>query len=211
MDAYNAAEKAGASALGHALECGKHLRDAHKTVGKGKWKKWRDNNLPTVSEETERVYRRLAEAVAKKEDVFAGCISIREALKHLSGLDENLNPKPQRTRTPRTTQTGSTAAALEPAEADKPSGLETELENAAADEIISNIHDADKLDEVATASVARMTPDKVCGALTKAWSPDQLRDLIKRVNDYLITLASAARPSQGEPAFRRPPPQQPAH
>ena len=94
MDAYNAAEKAGANALSHALECGKHLREAHKTVGKGKWKKWRDNNLLTVSEETERVYRRLAEAVAKKEDVFADCKSIRDALKHLSGLDDNLNPKP---------------------------------------------------------------------------------------------------------------------
>ena len=32
MDAYNAAEKAGASALGYALECGKQLSAAHKTV-----------------------------------------------------------------------------------------------------------------------------------------------------------------------------------
>jgi hypothetical protein len=40
MDAYNAAEKAGASSLGYALECGKQLSAAHKTVtaAKGKWK-----------------------------------------------------------------------------------------------------------------------------------------------------------------------------
>jgi hypothetical protein len=97
MEAYNAAEKAGASALRFALECGKHLSAAYKTVeaaqGKGKWKKWRDKNLPTVSEETERVYRRLADAVGKQEDVFAKCKSIRDAIKHLSTLDDDLNPK----------------------------------------------------------------------------------------------------------------------
>ena len=32
MDAYNAAEKAGATALGYALECGKQLSAAFKTV-----------------------------------------------------------------------------------------------------------------------------------------------------------------------------------
>ena len=111
ITAYNAAEEAGASALGFALDCGKHLNTAMGAVGKGKWKKWREQYLPKVSEETERVYRRLAKAVAKKEDVFCGCISIRDAIKHLSGLDENLQPKPER-KTPSSRRTGSSAAAL---------------------------------------------------------------------------------------------------
>jgi hypothetical protein len=114
MDAYNAAEKAGASALGYALECGKQLCAAFNTVdpnGKGRgWKKWREQNLNEVSEETERVYRRLAVAVGKQEDVFAKCLSIRDALKHLSTLDENLDPKPVKKRTPRQKQAGGSSA-----------------------------------------------------------------------------------------------------
>jgi hypothetical protein len=158
MDAYNAAEKAGATALLYALECGKQLNLAKENVEevKGKWKKWREQNLPAVSEETERLYRRLAEAVAKKPDVFANCKSIRDAMKHLSGLDENLNPKPVVPRKPRKkSQTGNSVTALEPPEPDTTSGLQAELENAAADEIISNIHDADKFEEVAKASTAQ--------------------------------------------------------
>jgi len=185
MDAYNAAEKAGAGALRYALECGKHLNLAKENVeaAKGKWKKWREQNLPAVSEETERVYRRLAEAVAKKEDVFANCKSIRDAIKHLSGLDENLEPKPAPAKKPRKSQTGSSATGLEPTQTDTISVLEAELENA-ADEIISNIHDADKLEDVAKASIIKLSPDKVYTALTQAWDRDQLRDLIKRLMSF---------------------------
>ena len=185
MDAYNAAEKAGANALRYALECGKHLNLAKENVeaAKGKWKSWREKNLKEVSEETERVYRRLAEALAKKQDVFAKCKSIRDAIKHLSGLDENLEPKPAPAKKPRKSQTGSSATGLEPTQTDTISVLEAELENA-ADEIISNIHDADKLEDVAKASIIKLSPDKVYTALTQAWDRDQLRDLIKRLMSF---------------------------
>src|SRR5262249_59201891 len=64
-----------------------------------------------------------------------------------------------------------------------------------AGEIIANIKDdTDKLEEVAKASIVKLTPDKVCVALTKAWSVDQLRDLIKLVDAYVATLASTAPP-----------------
>jgi hypothetical protein len=119
ITAYNNAEKAGASALGYALECGKYLNLALENVealpkSKGKWKKWREQNLPTVSEETERVYRRLADAVAKKENIFAKCKSIRAALQHLSKFDDDLNLKPETVRKPRQKSgNGSTAAGLD--------------------------------------------------------------------------------------------------
>jgi hypothetical protein len=207
VDAYNAAEKAGASALQYALECGKHLCSAFNTVeaaqGKGKWNKWRKKNLPTVSEETERIYRKLARAVGMQSDVFekAECKSIRDAIKHLSGLDENLKPKPAPAT--RGQRTGSTAAGLQPPEADTPpTGLKAELENAAADEIIVSI-DADKLEEVAKASIAKLSPDKVCDALTNAWTPDQLRELITRVNMFL-------GPPAATPDLRRRPLPQPS-
>jgi len=192
MDAYNAAEKAGANALRYALECGKHLNLAKENVeaAKGKWKKWREQNLPAVSEETERVYRRLAEAVAKKEDVFANCKSIRDAIKHLSKLDENLNPKPTPTRpTPTKTRTGSSATGLQPPEPDTTStGLKAELDNAGADEIVVSIDDTDKLAEVAKASLAKLSPDKVSDALIEAWNAEQLSALASRLTAHLKTL-----------------------
>jgi hypothetical protein len=195
MDAYNAAERAGTNALGYALECGKQLNLAKETVkaDRGKWKKWCGEKLK-VSEETERLYRRLAEAVAKKEDVFAKCKSIRDAMKHLSGLDKDLNPKPAAPTQPRPTRkTGNSVTGLAPPETDTPSGgLEAELENAAADEIIGNIHDADKLEDVAKATLAKLSPDKVCDALIGAWDTDQLRNLNRRLIAHLNKLMDAS-------------------
>jgi len=50
-----------------------------------------------------------------------------------------------------------------------------------AGEIIANIaDDTDKLEEVAKQSIVKLTPDRARIALTKAWSADQLRDLVKR-------------------------------
>ena len=209
MDAYNAAEKAGANALRYALECGKHLNLAKENVeaAKGKWKSWREKNLKEVSEETERVYRRLAEALAKKQDVFAKCKSIRDALKHLSTLDEHLNPKPAPAKKPRGQRTGSTAAALAPPEADTPpTGLKAELENAAADEIIVSI-DADKLEEVAKASIAKLGADKVCDAIIGAFSVSQIADLTKRLNDHVQRQPKATAVPLAPDFHRRPLPQ----
>jgi hypothetical protein len=193
MTAYNAAEKAGASALSYALDCGKHLNLAKENVEavkKGKWKQWREKNLPSVSEETERLYRRLADAVAAKENIFANCKSIRAAMQRLSMYefdDEgNLQLKPDPQPKSNAKGTGNGVTGLEPPEADTPStGLKAELENAAADDV-SIKDDADKLEEIAKASIARLTPDKVCVALTKAWDASQLRDLVRHVNAYLI-------------------------
>jgi hypothetical protein len=77
------------------------------------------------------------------------------------------------------------------------------LQNSAVDEIGKALQDANKLDEVETAVITRMTPDKVCVVLTKAWTADQLRDLIKLVNAYLTTLTPTAPSS----SYRRAPAQ----
>jgi hypothetical protein len=198
MDAYKAAEKAGATALGHALECGKHLRSAFNTVeaqsGKGKWKSWCKTNLPDVSEETERVYRRLANAVALKEDFFAGCTSIRGALAHLSKFDpETLEPRAAPTSRPRKSQSGSTATAPDPAPSTDPAVV---LHATAADEIIDNIKDdTDKLEGVARQSIIALTPEAVCDALTEAWGYDQIVDLQNRLVEYLNNPSGEARPA----------------
>jgi hypothetical protein len=185
ITAYNAAEKAGATALTSALECGNHLNTAMEAVGNRKWKQWREEHLSSISEETERLYRRLAVAASKKEGFFADCRSIRDAIKHLSGFDKDLNPRP-----PKPPHTGSGANGPTPTSTDT-GGLEGELRNADADEIISGLgHDADKIADLAVRSIASLSPEKVCDALKKAWTKDQFDDLIKRVNSYLSTLRS---------------------
>jgi hypothetical protein len=214
ITAYNAAEKAGASALGSALECGKYLNLAKENVEaatpKRKWKAWREEKLPAVSEETERLYRRLAEAVAIREDFFAKCKSIRDAMKHLAEYevkDGDLVQKPERKKRPsQKSGTGNTVTALEPPETDTPpTGLAAELQHAAADEIISNLqHDTDKIEGLASASISRLSPDKVYDALTKAWTDDQLRELNKRLTARLSTLGTTPPDVSIPSSFRRP-------
>jgi hypothetical protein len=196
MDAYKAAEKAGTTALGHALECGKHLRSAFNTVeaAKGKWNKWRETNLPDVSDETERVYRRLYDAVALKEDFFADCTSIRDALAHLSKYDpETLEPKPEPQKRQRKSQSGSTATAPDPAPPADPVAV---LPATAADEIIDNIKDdTDKLEGVARQSIIALTPQVVCDALTEAWEREQIIDLYNLLVGYLKAPVGDAKPA----------------
>jgi hypothetical protein len=169
--AYANAEKAGASALGYALECGKHLNAALKTVtaAKGKWKSWREKYLPEVSEETERLYRRLADAVARDEDFFAECKSIRDAIKHRAKYDDDLKRKPETVRKPKEKASGSSATGLSPPEAATPS-TGPDLANLAADEL--------------------------CTMLVAQWEDDALRDLAKRINEHL-SKKSALFPTAG--------------
>ena len=207
--AYEAAEKAGASALSAALECGYYLNLAFENVeaakGKGKWNQWRKANLDKVSEETERLYRRLAEAVAKKEDFFAKCKSIRDAMKHLAKYeyddDGNLKLKPERKPKPRTKKTGNTVTGLPPPDADTPStDPAVVLQAIDASDIIDNIKDDDdKMEEVAQRSIVKLTPDKVCDALTKAWTSDQLKDLSRRLTLHLNKSTDPAAPSMRRP------------
>jgi hypothetical protein len=209
MTAYRAAMKVEGDALRAALECGKYLNLAFENVeaakGKGKWNAWRKQNLPAVSEETDRIYRRLAEAVAQKEDFFAKCKSIRDAIKHRAKYDDDLVLKPEQPSKPRGgKRTGSGAAGLTPPEpAIRSGGLEAELENAAADDIVNNLaDDTDKLEEVAQRSIAKLSPDKVCDALTQAWTPDQLRDLRTRLTAYLTAQANAPQDTPSAPVRR---------
>jgi hypothetical protein len=182
MDYYDKAELADVCALRCALDCGKRLNTAKEAVGNGKWKQWREQYLPKVSEETERLYRRLAKAVDKKEDVFCSCYSIRKAMEVLAKYnlkDMSLKP-PREKKPPRQKESGSSAAGLGPPDADKPSGLEADLRCVAADEIIAAI-DADKLADLAAKSIGKLSPDQLCVVLGDAWEADQLRDLYSRL------------------------------
>ena len=104
-------------------------------------------------------------------------------------------PPPKPRPKPNAAETGNGVTGLQPPPADRPStGLEAELENAGADEIISNIQgDAEKLEEVAKASLAKLTPDKVCSALIEVWEEKDISELCNRLDAHFGSKPSAAR------------------
>jgi hypothetical protein len=180
---YREVVKAEKSALPHAIKCGELLNLAKENVKaeKMKWGEWLKVNCPEIAQETASLYMRLAEHKSK----VSKAKSIREARELLP------KAKPRgREREPEISNavTNSTDPAVV-------------LQATDAGEIIANIQDdADKLEEVAKASIVKLTPDKVCDALIKVWTDDQLRDLIKRVNAYLTTPRDLNIP----PPLRRP-------
>jgi hypothetical protein len=174
---YREVVKAERAALPHAIKCGELLNLAKENVKeeKMKWGEWLKVNCPDIAQETASLYMRLAEHKSK----VGKAKSIREARELLP------KAKPRgREREPEISNgvTNSTDPAVV-------------LQATDAGEIIANIQDdTDKLEEVAKASIVKLTPDKVCVALTKAWSAEQLRDLIKQVNTYLATLTTTPPP-----------------
>jgi hypothetical protein len=177
--AYKAAQKADGEALKYAIECGEQLALAFENVeaAKGKWKSWCSDNIPEIPQTTENLYRRLASAHADDESIFVDCKSIRDAIKKL----------PKRERKPK--KNGDKPAkknsnALLSGSPD----LKSLLENCGADEIGIALRDTDKLDEVATASIARLSPDKLSDTLIGAWNAEQLSALASRLTAHLKTL-----------------------
>src|SRR6516165_3640475 len=159
---YRAVVEAEKSALPHAIKCGEFLKLAKENLKAergGNWSDWLSVNCPEIAQETASLYMRLAEHKAK----VGKAKSIREARELLP------KAKPRgREREPEISNgvTNSTDPAVV-------------LQATDAGEIIANIaDDTDKLEEVAKASIVKLAPDKVCVALTKAWSAEQLRDLI---------------------------------
>ena len=208
MTAYKAVMKAEGSALKYAIECGEALNFAKENVEstkpKGKWKDWLEEHCKEIPPRTERLYRQLASAVAEDPDIFADCESIRDAVKKCNESDDEggEDSGDEDEGDDSESGDGESGNALPPGSPASPD-LTSMLQNSAVDEIGKALQDANKLDEVETAVITRMTPDKVSSALTKAWTADQLRDLIKLVNAYLVTLTPTPAPSP----YRRPPAQ----
>jgi hypothetical protein len=181
---YREVVKAERAALPHAIKCGELLNHAKENVKaeKMKWGDWLKVNCPEISQETASLYMRIAE----HKRLVSKAKSIREA--------RDLLPKAK----PRGRQleiSNGVTNSTDPA---------VVLQATGADEIIANIQDdEDKLEEVAKASITKLSPDKVCDVLTKTWSAEQLHDLAKRVNAYLATLTVTAPSS----SYRRAPTQ----
>jgi hypothetical protein len=167
MKAYNAAEKARGTALKHAIECGEYLNLAKENViaakGKGKWKSWLKENCPEVHLTTAELYMRLARNTDKIED----CKSILDADLKLR------QPSNGNAGSPNTTPEAADADADDGEGDDNSQRVVTTRQGASPD---------------LTATFQNVAVDEVCAALTQAWDPDQLQELIKRVNAYLVSL-----------------------
>ena len=207
VTAYNAVTKAEGQALKYAVECGEALNlakgNVESTKPKGKWKDWLAEHCKGIEPRTERLYRQLATAVAEDPDIFADCESIRSAVKKLNESDDEDDSDSGDSESDEDVdeeESGNALPLKKPASED----LTSMLQNSAVDEIGKALQDANKLNEFETAVITRMTPDKVCVALTKTWTADQLRDLIKRVDAYLATLTTT---TPAPSPFRRPPAQ----
>jgi hypothetical protein len=99
---HEAAQSALRSAVSHAVEAGKLLIEAKKTVGHGNWAAWIKDNCE-FSERAARGYMRLARELPKLEDgkrQRVADLSLRDALASLSTDARNLSsiPAPERER-----------------------------------------------------------------------------------------------------------------
>ena len=186
---YREVVKAERSALPHAIKCGELLNLAKENVKaeKMKWGEWLKVICPDIAQETASLYMRLAEHKGK----VGKAKSIREARELLPKAKPRGREREPEISNAVTNSTGPTDPAVV-------------LQATDAGEIIANIEDdADKLEEVARASIVKLSPDKVCDVLTRAWTAEQLHDLAKRVNTYLATLTATAPSS----SYRRTPAQ----
>lgn len=206
MTAYKAVMKAEGQALKYAIECGEALNLAKENVEstkpKGKWNAWLKENCSEIQPRTERLYRQLASAVTENPDIFADCESIRSAVAKLQGDDEEESNEENSNEDDSSDEEESGNAL--PHQSSTSEDLTSMLENCAVDEIGKALEDADKLEEFEARVISRLTPDKVCGALTKAWPADQLRDLIKRLSTFVESLTATPPPSTAPSVTRRP-------
>jgi hypothetical protein len=209
MTAYKAVMKAEGQALKYAIECGEALNRAKENVEstkpKGKWNVWLKENCSEIQPRTERLYRQLATAIAEDPDIFAGCESIRSAVRKMhEGDDEEESDAGEDDSHDDENLEEETGNAL-PHPSFATEDLTEMLENCGVDEIGKALADADKLEEFEARVIARLTPDKVCLALTKAWPADQLRDLIKQLSAFVATLTNAPPPPPTAPSVTRRP------
>jgi hypothetical protein len=178
---HKAVLKADGEALKHAIECGKYLNLAKENLlaAKGKWTKWREENIPEISQQTASLYMRLAE----NEEQAVECTSIRQADELLRALSSN-----SRSNASDKSQTADDDDDDDQDEDDADATNNALLVRPSAD---------------LTVTLQNTAVDEVYSALTQAWERDHIRDLANRLLIYL----GPPVPPPNESALRRPLPQ----
>jgi hypothetical protein len=128
--AHHDVVEANKTSISRAIEAGTMLRACKETVGHGGWMKWLAENCPDISEETARLYMRLAdpknvwklEREAEQNGNAVADLSIRGAAKAI---------RPPQTAEQKAARAARAARAAQPASPD----LGAMLENSAPDEL----------------------------------------------------------------------------
>lgn len=200
--AHDAVVSAARDALQNAIRAGELLIAVKDGQDHGDWETWLSNSCPNISTRTARLYMHLAKnedkltAAAEQNGNTVADLSVREAQKLLAE-PLTAEQKAQREATRAANPKKKAESNRSGASADLTDLLKGAVD---ADEIGKALRDANKLDEFETTLLGQMTPDKVCGALTKAWAADQLKDLNRRLTLHLSKLGE----TPAAPSLKRP-------
>jgi hypothetical protein len=186
--AHDAVINAARDALQNAFRAGELLCAVKDGQDHGDWETWLSNNCANISPRTARLYMNLSRkedalmAAAEQNGNTVADLSVREAQKLLA---KPLTPEQKAER-----QAAKDKKKAEEEAAKKKAGtaspdLKDLLENSGVDEIGIALHDAEKLEDVAKASIVKLTPDKACDVLTQAWSFEEIVNLHNLLARYL--------------------------
>jgi Protein of unknown function (DUF3102) len=203
--AHDAVVNAARDALQNAIRAGELLCAVKDAQDHGDWETWLTNNCPNISSRTARLYMHLSKkeneltAAAEQNGNTVADLSVREAQKLLAQpLTEEQKAARAVTRAAKKAEADAAAKKAKPAgSADLTDLLKGAVD---ADEIGKALKDAGKSDEVETELITRMSPAKVCDALTKAWSEDQIKDLRQRLGAFLGNALSSTPQDTTAPA-----------
>jgi Protein of unknown function (DUF3102) len=170
--AHRQVVQANKTSIEKALEAGEILRACKKSVGHGAWSKWLHDNCREISEETARLYMRLAdpenasklEEAAKQNGNAVADLSVRGAAKLI-----------------RAEPTEEQEAARETRKADK--------ERAKA------VDDAARAAALIPKQLRRMDVDDVLRLLTSTFDDDYLDTLMEALRKHLKEEAPPTRPA----------------
>jgi hypothetical protein len=178
---HKAVLRADGEALKHAIECGKYLNLAKENVlaAKGKWTKWREENIPEISQQTASLYMRLAE----NEDQAAKCSSIRQADELLRALSSNSR------------SSDKSEGEFDSDNADRP-------DDDAADATNNALLVRQGASPDLKATLQNAAVDEVCAALIDAWDEAHIRQLCDRLRDHFTKSETPLRRAPPAPPLR---------
>src|SRR5262249_28972281 len=176
-EAHKAVVAAQQTSLQHAITAGTTLRACKEAIPHGEWTEWLEKNCPDISEETARLYMRLAdpknadrlEAAAEENGNAVAGLSVRGAAKLLA--------RPQTEEQKAKRKRSADNKANHEAHAAARASIEEQVKALAPDEVFKALQDAH-------------------------WEIDKLRELANLLNAHLRTLGDplAIPPSLQRPA-----------
>lgn len=216
-EVVKAKRKAFKTYLEHAIEAGEMLNANKKIVGHGNFEKWVNASFDKddLSYRTARDYMKCATNKDKLEALDKPARSIREALWLIKTPEERKAAADRlaKARAARGTTTAPTKSTPTTQGAPASGGLKAELENAAADEIVSLLKkDEEKLQDLASklpvsslqSRLKEIKANDLFLMLKKAW-PDDERDELARLIGKDVEETDEDQPSSPPP----PQPEQP--